>query len=108
MALVTFVNSSNPLLITLAFLVFIIGGIIPSVILQPLCLNFIPQAKGRISAILQGCRLVFAAFSLQIAGYFYQGSFRNIGIIIIVFIVLMIITLFFIIKNRELMEFSLE
>ncbi|OJW49165.1 MAG: hypothetical protein BGO67_10790 [Alphaproteobacteria bacterium 41-28] len=108
MALVTFVNSSNPLLITLAFLVFIIGGIIPSVILQPLCLNFIPQAKGRISAILQGGRLVFAAFSLQIAGYFYQGSFRNIGIIIIVFIVLMIITLFFIIKNRELMEFSLE
>ena len=45
-----------------------------------------PQAKGRVSAIIQGGRLIFAALSLQIAGYFYQGSFQNIGIIITGFI----------------------
>lgn len=106
MVLVTFLDSLNPLLITLAFLLFIIGGIIPSAILQPLCLNFMPHAKGRVSAILQGGRLVFSALCLQLAGYFYQGSFRNIGIIIIGFILLTVLTLFFIIKNRELMTFS--
>jgi DHA1 family bicyclomycin/chloramphenicol resistance-like MFS transporter len=107
-AVATFLNSPNPLFITLAFLPFIIAGIFSSAILQPLCLNFIPQAKGRISAILQGGRLIFAALSLQLAGYFYQGSFRNIGIIIAVFILLTVITLFFVIKNRELVQFSRE
>jgi MFS transporter, DHA1 family, multidrug resistance protein len=107
-ALVTFLDSPNPLIITLAFLPFIIGGIIPSVILQPLCLNFMPQAKGRVSAILQGGRLIFSALCLQIAGYFYQGSFRNIGIIIAIFILLTLITLFFVIENRELMQVSEE
>ena len=107
-SLVSFLNSQNPLVITLAFLPFIVGGIIPSVILQPLCLNFMPQAKGRISAILQGGRLVFASVCLQLAGYFYQGSFRDIGIIISAFILLTVMTLFFVIKNRELMEFSQE
>lgn len=106
MVLITLLDTPNPLFITLAFLLFIIGQIIPSAILHPLCLNFMPQAKGRVSAILQGGRLIFAALSLQLAGYFYQGSFRNIGIIIAVFILLTVITLFFVIKNRELMEFS--
>jgi len=106
MVMITYLDTPNPLFITLVFLLSIIGQIIPSVILQPLCLNVMPQAKGRVSAILQGGRLIFAALSLQFAGYFYQGSFRNIGIIIAVFILLTIITLFFVIKNRELMEFS--
>jgi DHA1 family bicyclomycin/chloramphenicol resistance-like MFS transporter len=67
-----------------------------------------PQAKGRINPILQGSRLVFSALYLQIAGHFYEGSFRNIGIIIAVFILLTVITLFFVITNRELMQFSPE
>ncbi len=104
-ALVTFLDSSNPLLITLAFLPFIIGGIIPSTILQPLCLNIMPQVKGRVSAILQGGRLIFSGLCLQIAGYYYVGTFKNIGIIIAIFILMMIIALFFVMRNRDLMKF---
>ena len=103
-ALVTFFNSQSPLLITLAFLIFIIGQIIPTTILYPLCLNFIPHAKGRVSAILQGGRLLFSAFSLQVAGYFYKGSFQSMGIIILLFIVLALLTLFLVIKNKELIK----
>ncbi|MBL8677318.1 MAG: MFS transporter, partial [Alphaproteobacteria bacterium] len=95
-ALATFMDSSSPLFITLAFLPFIIAGIIPSVILQPLCLNFMPQAKGRVSAILQGGRLIFSALCLQLAGYLYRCSFQSIGIIIIIFILLTVMTLFFV------------
>lgn len=102
-ALVTFLKT-NPLLLTLAFVIFIIGQIIPSNILGPVCLNFMPQAKARVSAIIQGGRLVFTALSLQLAGHFYQGSFRSIGIIILTFIFLGVVTLFFVIRNRELMN----
>ncbi|MCP5362918.1 MAG: MFS transporter [Rickettsiaceae bacterium] len=103
-ALVTFLDIQSPLLITLAFLLFIISQIIPSAILYPLCLNFMPCAKARVNAIIQGIRLVLSVLGLQLAGYFYQGSFRNIGIIIISFVLISIIILFSIIKNSEIME----
>lgn len=103
---VTILDTPNPLLITLAFLPFVIGQIIPGNIFGPLCLNFMPQAKGRVSAILQGGRLLFSAVSLQLAGYCYQGSFQNIGIIMAFFIFMTVLTLFFVMKNEALMKFT--
>lgn len=102
--LVSGLNSTSPLFITLTIVLFVIAQIIPSTILFPLCLNYMPTAKGRVSAIVQAGRLIFAALGLQLAGYLYQGSFRNIGIIISVFILLGVITLFFVIKNDKLMK----
>ncbi len=101
-ALAALLNTLSPLLITLAFLPFIISQIIPSNLLGPVCMNFIPEAKGRVSAILQGSRLMFASLSLELAGYFYQGSFQTVGIIICIFILLAMITHFFVLKNRAL------
>ena len=103
---VTALDSHNPLFITVAFLPFVLGQIIPGSILYPLCLNLMPQAKGRITAILQGGRLVFSSFCLQLAGYYYEGSFQNIGIIIISFVFMTIIALFFVINNWESMDIS--
>ena len=71
----------------------------------PLCLSIIPQAKGRVSAILQGGRLMFSALCSQIAGYFYAEIFQNIGIIIAIFILMTVVFLFFVMKNCELMKF---
>jgi len=102
--LATILNSQSPLLITLAFIPFIIGQVIPSAILYPLCLNFIPKAKGRVSAVIQGSRLIFCALGLQVAGFYYQGSFQNIGIILVGFICLVVMTLFLVMKNGELMK----
>lgn len=104
LGLVTIIDSPNPLFITLAILPFIIGQIIPSNILYPICLSLMPQAKGRITAILQGGRLVFSALCLQIAGYVYQGSFQNIGVIILAFIFLTILTLLYVIKSPEIVH----
>jgi MFS transporter, DHA1 family, multidrug resistance protein len=101
-------DSRDPLLITLAFLPFCIGQIIPTTILYPLCINFIPQAKGRVSALIQGTRLILSAFGLQCAGYFYQGSFQHIGIILVVFIFMTVIMLFFAINNSKIINFSKE
>ncbi|OGT64639.1 MAG: hypothetical protein A3J38_04670 [Gammaproteobacteria bacterium RIFCSPHIGHO2_12_FULL_45_9] len=105
MAWVTVLNTPNPLLITLALLPFIVGQIIPSTILYPLCLNLQPEAKGRISALISGARLVLSAASLQLAGHYYTGSFRNIGIIIAGFMLIAVITLFGVIQNRALMQY---
>jgi DHA1 family bicyclomycin/chloramphenicol resistance-like MFS transporter len=101
-AITTITNSRNPLLITLSFVPFIISQIIPSTILYPLAINFIPEAKGKVSAIMQGVRLIITALCLQIIGYFYNGTFQNIGIILTTFILLAVITLFFVVNNRKI------
>jgi len=108
MGVITVCDSASPLLITLALLPLTIGQVVPATILYPLCLNIIPEAKGRVSAILQGGRLLLSAFFLQVAGYFYQGSFQNIGIILCSFILMSTIALFFVLKNHALMEFGQE
>lgn len=99
---ITYTNNQQAWLITLAFIPFVIGQIIPSAILYPLGLNFMPAAKGRISALIQGGSFIFTAIGLQLAGYFYRGSFQNIGLVIIAFIIIVIITLFLVIQNKEL------
>lgn len=103
-AQITLTGSSSPLFITLAFLLFCIGQIIPTTIIYPLCLNLMPHAKGRVSAIIQGGRLVLASLGLQIAGYYYVGSFRNIGIMLACFIFFSIITMVIVLKNKELVK----
>jgi DHA1 family bicyclomycin/chloramphenicol resistance-like MFS transporter len=102
-ALATVVDTHHPLLITLAVIPFVIGQIIPSNILYPVCLNFLPHAKAKISAMIQGGKLLLSALGLQLAGYFYQGSFQNIGIIICGFVFIAIVTLFLVIKHQKLM-----
>jgi DHA1 family bicyclomycin/chloramphenicol resistance-like MFS transporter len=105
-ALITYLDIKNPLIIALSFLPLSIGGIIPNVILYPIALNFMPQLKGRVSALIRMVMLILNAVGIEIAGYFYQGSFQVIGIILIFFIIIAVISLFYIIKNKELMKFS--
>jgi DHA1 family bicyclomycin/chloramphenicol resistance-like MFS transporter len=102
LTMITMVNSRNALIITLGFLPFIIGQIIPSTILYPVCLNLIPHSKGRVSAIIQGARLILTSIAVQIAGYFYAGSFQNIGIILVAFILAGIIALIQVYHNRNI------
>ena len=96
---ITVTNTQNPLWITLGFLPFIIAQIIPATILYPLCLHYLPEAKGQVSALIQGGRLIFCAIALQMAGFFYEGSFRNIGIVLMSVIVLVILTFILLVKK---------
>ncbi len=105
-AYLAFVNSTQPLAITIALLLFVIGQIIPSTIIYPICLNLMPQLKGRVSGLVYAGSLILQSIGLQLAGLYYVGSFRNIGIIIALFILMAIISLFFVISNRDIMNFS--
>ncbi len=105
---ITYLDVRNPLIITLAFIPYSIGTIIPNVILYPICLNLIPHAKGRVSALGKGAHLALTAVCLEFTGYYYHESFRNIGIIITCIIIIAIITLFFVLKNYESIKYSKE
>lgn len=98
-SLATFKYNTNPFMITLGMLVFVISQIIPTTILYPICLNYLPHAKGRVSAMMQGIRLILTSLCLQAASYFYEGTFHNTGIIILAVIISALITLFFVSIN---------
>lgn len=100
----TFVDNRSALFITLCFMPFVIGQIIPCTILYPLCINFMPKYKGRITATVQGARLLLTAIALQIVGYFYNKSFESVGLVMSIFMLIAIITLFRVIKSKELMR----
>lgn len=102
----TLAKNPSPLEITLAFLPFVMGQIFPGAILFPLALNFLPHSKGKIAALIQGGRLIFSALGLQLAGYLYRGSFRETGLILLVFMGIAILTLFHILKEPELIKSS--
>lgn len=99
-----YIDSKNPILIALSFLPFSFGSIIPSLITYPLALNFIKEAKSKISAAIQASRLIQTAIGLEIAGYFYNDSFQNIGIIINVMIIIAIVTTNMVVRNKEIMK----
>jgi DHA1 family bicyclomycin/chloramphenicol resistance-like MFS transporter len=76
-------QSQSPLLITVLMVIDSLTMVLPMVIFFPLILNIIPEAKGRISASITGGRLIGSAFFVQFAGYFYNGTFGSIGLILV-------------------------
>lgn len=92
-------NSISPFFITLAFVIFVIGQIIPSNILYPLYINLMPNAKARLTAIAQGSRLIISSLGLQIASWFYDGTFLSIGITAGIFILIAFVMKYFVLRQ---------
>lgn len=100
----SFIGNNSALVITGAMLLFVIAQIIPSVVIYPLCLNYLPEDKAKVAALQQGSRLIFVSIVLQITGYFYHGSFTLTGSIIAAFILVVILTQIILMKKPYLQE----
>ncbi len=79
---------SDPMVITACLLLLAMGAVFPINILYPLALEAVPNAKGRITAIILSSRLILTALCLQVVGFFYAGVFFHIGIVMCVCLVL--------------------
>jgi DHA1 family bicyclomycin/chloramphenicol resistance-like MFS transporter len=77
-------ETKNPLVITMLLNILALAEIAPSNILYPLMFEIIPAAKGKTSAVLTATRMIVIACGVQLAGYFYDGTFMYLGIIIII------------------------
>lgn len=73
-------NIKNPILITLVTVLAATSMVIPCNILWPRSLEVIPDSKGRITAVLVSGRLIVTALFVQLIGYLYRGTFRELGI----------------------------
>jgi MFS transporter, DHA1 family, multidrug resistance protein len=74
----------EPKIITGVLLFSSIGALFPINLLYPFMLESISNAKGRISSVQVGGRLLIAALCIQLVSYFYAGSFRPLGITMVI------------------------
>lgn len=74
----------SPFSVTGLMLVLSIGLCYPINLLYPLALDSVPNAKGRISALITAGRLLMAALFVQIISYFYCGIFMPIGLGVVI------------------------
>jgi DHA1 family bicyclomycin/chloramphenicol resistance-like MFS transporter len=72
----------DPIIITLTLLMLSVGFVIPCNMMFVLALDIIPQAKGKISALISTIKWVFAVIAIQGASLFYNGGYAPIGIVI--------------------------
>ena len=79
-ALIVF-RVNDPLLITCALVLLSIGVLAPMNILWPMLLEAVPGARARLSALSVATRLIMMAVGVQIASFFYNGTFFHLGIL---------------------------
>lgn len=77
-------NITNPFHLTCIMAILSAGAIFPVNILYPVALEIIAGAKGRIAAIIVAIRLICTAIGVQLVGYYYDGNFLNVSIIMFI------------------------
>lgn len=81
-------ETKDPIAITAVLLILSCGVVFPLNILWPLCLGSVANAKGRIAAVLLCSRLILTSLSIQLVSYFYNGTFFEVGIAMILMLIL--------------------
>ena len=80
---VAILDIRDPKVITSVLLFSSVGALFPINLLYPFMLESIPNAKGRISSVQVGGRLLIAALCIQVVSYFYAGSFKPLGVMMV-------------------------
>ncbi|MCC8398228.1 MAG: MFS transporter [Rickettsia endosymbiont of Labidopullus appendiculatus] len=99
-------ETNNPLIITIVVQLVTIGTIFPCNILWILALESMPNAKGRITAILVSGRLIVTALCLQLVSYFYQGNFTSLAIVMCTTIVVALIACYKLLQEDKIFNKS--
>lgn len=79
---------NTPELVLLSTLLFSIGAVIPINEGFVLAMESMPEAKGKISALVSTLKWVLTMIGVQTASYFYHGDYLPIGITLFVMIIL--------------------
>lgn len=92
----------QPMAITAVLILFSVGVVFPINILYPLSLDILPNTKGRSAGLGQAILLLLTASLLELVAYFYNGKFLPIGLTMFITIMLSIMLIQRIVKEKWL------
>ena len=81
--LVAVLDIRSPLLITVLMCFLTMSTVFPVNILYPLLLDIVPSAKSRAASVNNVARLIGSAICIESASYAYNGTFLQIGLLIL-------------------------
>ena len=94
----------DPLWITVTMLFQALGMSYPVNIFWPLAISVVEDAKGRMGALLVAMRLILSAIAIELASYFYNGSFFTIGVAICVTLIISAVTCYMLFKEYNILS----
>jgi DHA1 family bicyclomycin/chloramphenicol resistance-like MFS transporter len=100
-AVLILVDARNPVLITTAMALMSAGLICPVNILCPYAYRIVQKEKGKLNATIMSLKWISTSLFIQFISFFYCGSFRIIGSVVAL---TMIIALF---GSRKLLKIDL-
>lgn len=103
-ALIVVFNINDPFWITFTLLIWSSGIVFPINILYPMSLESVPDAKGRIAAVIQAGRLLLTSASLQVVSYFYMGTFFSIGLAMCLIFMVAFFALFYLTHHFQVLK----
>lgn len=78
--ILVFAGVKSALAVTLTSVLLSIGFVIPCNVMFVLVLEILPQAKGRVSALISTLKWVITIIGIQVASYYYNHSYFSLGI----------------------------
>lgn len=78
---------NTPELIILSTMLFAVGAVVPVNEGFVLALESMPEAKGKISALVSTLKWILTIIGVQTASYFYRGSYLPIGLTLLVMMI---------------------
>lgn len=95
---------ADPLLITCLMAIASAGVSVPINTLYPYALDIIPDSKGRISALINGLRLILSSAGLWLVSHLYNDSFVPIGVWVVATMSAAIILTLVIMRDAKLQK----
>lgn len=80
--------TDHPLPITLLMCCYIVGLVLPCCVLFAEAMDMFPSLRASASSLIQSLRMLTMSLATYLAGLFYDGSFRPIGLVIMTLIVI--------------------
>lgn len=72
----------NPMIITAATIFMSAAAAFPIAILWPLCVDSMPSARAKVTALTHAARLIITTAAIQLTSYLYDGRYFYIGLVI--------------------------
>lgn len=92
-----------PLLITAFMWVYVLGIVVPPTMMFASAMDMFPNLRACASSLIQSMRMLSMSVGAAVSGTFYDGSFRPVALVMVIFIVLSIPMTLMATRNRILL-----
>jgi MFS transporter, DHA1 family, multidrug resistance protein len=90
----------HPLLITCLMWIYVSGIVIPPTMMFVQAMDMFPALRASASSLIQALRMLSMSLGTAIAGAFYDGSYRPVGLVMLIFMIMAIPLIWLVMRKQ--------